>query len=169
LERKPLHYDRPRRGLIGTYPDRTHLGHKAVLINEFAGSDGDIFPDTFRKLGLGPLIGKRTWGGVIGIRMDKAFVDAGISSQPEFAWFDMERGWDIENVGVTPDIEVDYRPEDWIAGRDPQLERGIEELMKKIEKEPVKRPTPPPFPNRAPKNNAPNGNNGNAQPAAATR
>ena len=120
----------------------------------------------------------RDAGGVIGIRMDKAFVDAGVSSQPEFAWFDMERGWDIENKGVAPDIEVDYRPEDWIAGRDPQLDRGIDELMKKIEKEPVKRPTPPPFPNRAPKNNAPNGNgnarngnaaNGNAQPAAATR
>jgi tricorn protease len=152
--------------LIGTYPDRTHLGHKLVLINEFAGSDGDIFPDTFRKLGLGPLVGKRTWGGVIGIRMDKGFVDNGISSQPEFAWFDAERGWDIENVGVAPDIEVDYRPEDWIAGRDPQLDRGIEELMKRMQEKPVKRPTPPPFPDRSPKNN---GNNGKGAPSAANR
>jgi tricorn protease len=151
LARKPLHYDRPRRGMLGTYPDRTHLGHKVVLINEFAGSDGDIFPDTFKRLGLGPLIGKRTWGGVIGIRMDKGFVDNGVSSQPEFAWFDHERGWAIENQGVSPDIEIDYRPEDWVNGRDPQLERGIEELMKQIQAKPVKRPTPPPFPDRAPK------------------
>lgn len=149
LARKPLHFSSPRRGMLYTYPDRAHIGHKAVLVNEFAGSDGDIFPDSFRRLGLGPLIGMRTWGGVIGIRSDKPFIDAGMSTQPEFAWWDVERGWDIENVGVSPDLVVEYRPEDYIAGRDPQLDRGIEELMKKLRDEPVKRPTPPPFPDRS--------------------
>lgn len=149
LARKPIHFSRPRRGMVEPYPDRTHLGYKAVLINEFAGSDGDIFPDTFRLLGLGPLIGTRTWGGVIGIRMDKGFVDNGISSQPEFAFWDVDRGWSIENRGVDPDIVVEYLPEDYIAGRDPQLERGIEELMKKMEQQPVKRPQPPPFPDKS--------------------
>jgi tricorn protease len=136
-----------------SYPDRTHLGHKVVLINEFAGSDGDIFPDTFRMLGLGPLIGTRTWGGVIGIRMDKGFVDNGISSQPEFAFWDVDRGWSIENRGVDPDIVIEYLPEDYIAGRDPQLDRGIDELMKKMEQQPVKRPQPPPFPDKSGRTN----------------
>jgi tricorn protease len=150
LNRKVWAYDSPRRGLVGTYPDKVHLGYKCVLINEHAGSDGDIFPDSFRTLGLGPLIGKRTWGGVIGIRMDKRFVDSGLSSQPEFAWWDTKRGWSIENHGVDPDIEVEYRPEDYIAGRDPQLDRGIEEMMKKLQEKPVERPKAPPLPIRAP-------------------
>jgi tricorn protease len=81
--------------------------------------------------------------------MDKNFVDSGISSQPEYAFWDIERGWSIENRGVDPDIEVVYRPEDYIAGRDPQLERGIAELMKKIQEQPVQRPTPPPFPDKS--------------------
>ncbi len=148
LDRKPLAYDRPRRGLVSTYPSRVHVGYKCVLIDQHAGSDGDIFPDTFKKLGLGPLIGKRTWGGVIGIRTDKGFVDSGMSSQPEFAWFDATRGWAIENHGVDPDIEVEMTPEDWISGKDPQLDRAIDEMMKKMAEKPVDHPKPPPFPVR---------------------
>lgn len=147
LDRKPLAYDKPRRGMVSTYPSRVHVGHKCVIIDQHAGSDGDIFPDTFRKLGLGPLIGKRTWGGVIGIRTDKGFVDSGMSSQPEFAWFDA-RGWSIENHGVDPDIEVEYTPEDFIAGKDPQLDRAIAEMTKKIAEKPVVRPEVPAFPIR---------------------
>jgi tricorn protease len=151
LNRRAWAFDKPRRGILGTYPERVHLGHKCVLIDEHAGSDGDIFPDSFRTLGLGPLIGKRTWGGVIGIRADKAFVDAGVSTQPEFAWFDLKRGWGIENYGVDPDIEVEFTPDDRIAGKDPQLDRGIEEMLKAIKEKPVQRPTVPPYPVRAPK------------------
>ncbi|WP_428936703.1 S41 family peptidase [Fontivita pretiosa] len=150
LNRRIWAYMMPRRGMNATYPERAHAGYKCVLINEHAGSDGDIFPDSFRTMGLGPLIGKRTWGGVIGIRMDKRFVDAGASSQPEFAWWDAKRGWSIENVGVSPDIEVDYRPEDYVAGRDPQLDRAIQEMMRMMKEKPVERPKPPPFPVRAP-------------------
>jgi tricorn protease len=147
LDRKPLAYDKPRRGMVSTYPNRVHVGYKCVIIDQHAGSDGDIFPDTFKKLGLGPLIGKRTWGGVIGIRTDKGFVDSGMSSQPEFAWFDA-RGWSIENHGVDPDIEVEFTPEDYLAGRDPQLDRAIDEMMKKLAEKPVEKVTPPPFPIR---------------------
>ncbi|MBC8105500.1 MAG: PD40 domain-containing protein [Anaerolineae bacterium] len=156
LNRKVWAYDSPRRGMVGTYPDRVQVGYKCVLINEHAGSDGDIFPDSFRTLGLGPLIGKRTWGGVIGIRMDKAFVDNGSSSQPEFAWWDSKRGWSLENRGVEPDIEVEYRPEDYIAGRDPQLDRGIEEMMKKLKESPIEKPKAPPLPIRVPQPTADN-------------
>jgi tricorn protease len=154
LSRKVWAYQSPRRGMNFSYPERAHVGYKCVLIDEHAGSDGDIFPDSFRTLGLGPLIGKRTWGGVIGIRMDKRFVDAGVSSQPEFAWWDAKRGWSIENQGVSPDIEVEYRPEDYIAGRDPQLDRGIEEMMRMLKEKPVQKPKAPAFPVRAPKTEA---------------
>jgi tricorn protease len=148
LARKIWAYDHPRRGREGTYPAVVAPGYKVVLINEFAGSDGDIFPDSFKTLKLGPLIGKRTWGGVVGIRMDKPFVDFGVSSQPEFAFWDPKRGWPVEGHGVDPDIEVDRGPQDYLDGKDPQLDRGIEELLKMAKAHPIYRPTPPPPPDR---------------------
>lgn len=149
LARKPWAYSRPRRGLMGTYPEVVHVGHKVCLINQHAGSDGDIFPDSFRTFGIGPLIGTRTWGGVVGIRMDKPFIDAGVSSQPEFAWWDAKRGWSLENRGVDPDIEIDNTPQDCIAGRDAQLDRAIEELQKMMKEKPVVKPQAPPFPDKS--------------------
>ncbi|UCD75801.1 MAG: hypothetical protein JSV91_02565, partial [Phycisphaerales bacterium] len=98
--------------------------------------------------GLGPLIGTRTWGGVVGIRGDKPFVDMGLSTQPEFALWD-ERGWPIENVGVEPDIEVDLTPADYAAGRDSQLDKAIEVLLKKLEEDPKEIPSTPAFPVRS--------------------
>jgi tricorn protease len=148
LNRKVWAYDRPRRGLGSTYPEYTHVGYKAVIINEHAGSDGDIFPYSFRTLGIGPLIGKRTWGGVVGIRTDKPFVDQGMMSQPEFAWWD-KNGWSIENRGVDPDIEVDYRPQDYVDGVDPQLDRAIDELLKKLKEKPIEQPQPPAEPDKS--------------------
>jgi tricorn protease len=149
LARKAVGYDKPRRGAVESYPYRVHLGHKVVLINQEAGSDGDIFPAAFQMLGLGPVIGTRTWGGVIGIRGDKEFIDGGTSTQPEFAWWDPRHGWDLENHGVEPDIPVDILPEDWVAGRDPQLDRGVAELERLLREKPVERPPPPPIPNKA--------------------
>jgi tricorn protease len=149
LARKPLAYDQPRHGVTGRYPYRALMAHLVTLIDQHAGSDGDIFPASFRKLGLGPLIGTRTWGGVVGIRGDKPFVDMGLSTQPEFAWWESEGGWVIENEGVSPDIEVDITPADRVAGRDPQLDRGIEYLMEKIRTEPRKVPDVPAWPVRA--------------------
>lgn len=143
LARKHVSYDRPRRGMMGDYPARASESYKCVLINEHAGSDGDIFPNAFKTLKLGPLIGVRTWGGTTGIRGDKPFVDGGMSTQPEFAWWSPTRGWGIENHGVDPDIEVYYRPEDYLADRDPQLDRAIEEMLKDIAERPVQPVTRP--------------------------
>jgi tricorn protease len=112
------------------------------LINEGAASDGDIFPYYFRKYGLGPVIGKRTWGGVVGIRGFRPFVDGGFITAPEFALYDLKGDYQIENHGVDPDIEVDNLPEILYQGRDQQLDRGIAELMKKITESPKKLPVP---------------------------
>lgn len=143
LSRTLISYNRPRRGAMTAYPQKTALGYKCVLINQHAGSDGDIFPNAFQTMKLGPLIGVRTWGGVIGIRSDKPFVDGGMSTQPEYAWWSPTRGWALENHGVDPDIEVNYAPEDYLAGRDPQLDRGIEEMMGKIAERPIAVPDRP--------------------------
>ncbi|MCK4872800.1 MAG: PD40 domain-containing protein [Phycisphaerales bacterium] len=141
--------DHVRRGQGFTYPERVHRGHKAVLINYFAGSDGDIFPESFKIRKLGPVIGTRTWGGVCGMRADKAFIDGGMCSQPEFAWWEPVRGWGLENTGVVPDVEVDILPADSAAGRDPQLDRAIDELLRRIEEDPIEPMDRPAFPKRS--------------------
>ena len=94
--------------------------------------DGDIFSHGFKRMKLGPLIGKRTWGGVIGIWPRHLPADGGLTTHPEFAWWFDHAGWNIENRGAEPDIEVEYAPHDYTAGRDSQLERGVAELMKLI-------------------------------------
>lgn len=134
---------------LGTYPRRTFLGHMVCLINERAGSDGDIFPEAFQKLGLGPLIGTTTWGGVIGIRTDKPFVDGGMMAIPEYAHYDPERGWSLENIGVDPDIEVINRPQDIAQGLDPQLDKGIKYLLEKLASEPIPKIEPEPYPDKS--------------------
>lgn len=149
LNRKLWAYMTPRRGKSGTYPARVHIGHKVVITNQNAGSDGDIFPESFQVLGLGPVIGMRSWGGVVGIRSDKPFIDGGRSTQPEFAWWYPAKGWDLENWGVEPDIEVDIFPGDWAAGRDPQLDRAIAELERMIHEKPVERHQHPAFPDKS--------------------
>ena len=149
LGRKAVAYGKARRGIVDTYPECVHLGPKVCLIDQNAGSDGDIFPYNFRNMGLGKLIGKRSWGGVVGIRSDKGFVDAGMSTQPEFAFWDTRGGWTIEGYGVDPDIEVEKTPADEIAGRDPQLDRAIDELLKELNNNPGKLPAPPELPNKS--------------------
>lgn len=146
LARRIWAFQQPRHGLPATYPSRTLHGHLAVIIDQHAGSDGDIFPESFRIRDLGPLIGTRTWGGVVGIRMDKPFVDLGVSSQPEFAWWEPLRGWSLENAGVTPDIDVPITPEDRRRGTDPQLDKAIEVLLQKVEDDPMLLPERPPYP-----------------------
>ncbi len=127
---------------VSTYPSDAYHGHLVCLISENSASDGDIFPARFREAGLGPLIGKRTWGGVIGITNRGTLVDGGVVRVPEFATNSITGDWIIEGYGVDPDIEVDNDAESVIAGRDPQLERGIAEILKMV------RENPRPFPNR---------------------
>jgi tricorn protease len=129
-----------------TYPAVTFYGHMACLINEGSASDGDIFPAMFKQAGLGPLIGKRTWGGVVGISGRGPLIDGGQISVPEAGSASIQGEWIIEGYGVDPDIVVENDPKSVLAGRDPQLERGVEEVMKKIREEPrvlPKKPAPP--------------------------
>ena len=148
LARKVWAFMQPRHGRPERYPFQSMHAHMAVIINEHAGSDGDIFPESFRIKQLGPLIGKRTWGGVVGIRSDKPFVDQGMSTQPEFAWWSPDRGWALENSGVSPDIEVDITPADRVAGRDPQLDKAIEVLLQMLEEDPKEFPPLPDWPDK---------------------
>ncbi|MCH8991897.1 MAG: PDZ domain-containing protein [Acidobacteria bacterium] len=129
-----------------TYPAAVYHGHLACLLNEHSASDGDIFPYHFRKYGLGPLIGKRTWGGVVGIRGHRPLLDGGYVFTPEFAKYDLDRHWVMENYGVAPDIEVEYPPEIVQQGGDPQIDRAVEELLNKIRTSPRTIPDPPATP-----------------------
>jgi tricorn protease len=128
-------------------PASTILGPKVMIIDEFAGSGGDMLPWMFRKFGLGPLVGKATWGGLVGILGFPELMDGGWVTAPNLAIW-TEDGFIVENVGVPPDIEVEQTPKDVIAGRDPQLERAIEVVMRELEKNPPVEPKRPPFPVR---------------------
>ena len=131
-----------------TYPNEVFLGHLVCLLNENSASDGDIFAARFKQAGLGPLIGKRSWGGVIGITSHGPLMDGGDIRVPQFATNDLDGSWIIEGHGVDPDIVVENDPESLIAGRDPQLERGIAEVLRMIQEDPPQRPTRPPDPVR---------------------
>ena len=140
LARRRIGYDVPRWGTPHPYPDASVLGPMVAVTNENAGSDGDIFSHCFKLMELGLLIGKRTWGGVIGISPHHPFVDGGGTTQPEYSFWFVDVGWSVENYGTDPDIEVDYRPQDYVAEGDPQLDRGIEELLRQMEENPPELP-----------------------------
>jgi tricorn protease len=120
-------------------------GPKSILINEYAGSGGDAFPYYFRQEKLGPVIGKRTWGGLVGISHSLPLVDGGSVTMPDFGLYDLKGEWTVENHGVDPDIEVENRPELMVQGHDPQLERAIQYSLAELAKNPVKRPVRPPY------------------------
>jgi tricorn protease len=122
-------------------------GPKVMIADETAGSGGDLLPWMFQKLKLGPVIGKRTWGGLVGVLGYPVLMDGGIITAPNLAIW-TEDGWIVENEGVPPDIEVDQTPADVIAGRDPQLERAIAEVTKMLAASPTKKRTRPAYPRR---------------------
>jgi len=148
LRRPVLAFDRLRNGTSWTYPYRTLNGPFVVLTNEQAGSDGDIFPQAIQIEGLAPVIGKRSWGGVIGISSVRPLQDGGLVTQPVAAWWDARKGWGVENHGVDPDIEVDNLPQDLARGIDAQLERGIQEVLRLHAAEPPIAPRFEPVPAR---------------------
>jgi tricorn protease len=118
-----------------------------MLINEIAGSGGDLLPWMFRKFELGKLIGKRTWGGLVGVLGFPILMDGGYVTAPNLAIW-TEDGYIVENVGVPPDIEVEELPVDYIAGRDAQLEKAIEVILEELERNPPKKSQRPPYPKR---------------------
>jgi tricorn protease len=145
--------ERLRRVLVGmdvdrerasqTIPQQLIVGPKVCLINHYSGSDGDIFPFFFRRYGIGPLIGTRTWGGVRGIRGEWKLLDGGDITIPEDALYGLNSQWVLENHGVEPDTTVDDSPADWQAGHDPQLEAGVNYLLAELKKHPGGLPPPP--------------------------
>jgi tricorn protease len=129
LQRKRLGYDIPRRGNMHPYPADSVNGPIVAITNESAGSDGDIFSHAFKLLNIGPVIGTRTWGGVVGISPRRKLVDGTTVTQPEFALWFGDVGFNIENHGTDPEI-VEYMPHDYYNGRDPQLDEALKRTMK---------------------------------------
>ncbi|MEO5907005.1 MAG: PDZ domain-containing protein, partial [Saprospiraceae bacterium] len=132
LNRKPLAYWDVRDGQNWQWPPVAHFGSMAMLINGWSGSGGDAFPDYFRKAGLGPLIGGRTWGGLIGITGMPDLIDGGSVTAPTFRMYNPDGTWFLEGHGVDPDIPVIEDPTQLAKGIDPQIQRAIEEVMKSI-------------------------------------
>ena len=146
--RKPLmSYWAVRDGEDFRAPFGTIPGPKVMLVNQYSGSGGDLMPWMFRRAGVGPLIGKRTWGGLVGIGGYPTLIDGGSVTAPHFAFYSPEGKWEVENHGVDPDIEIELDPKAWREGRDPQLEKAIEWLQQELKKKPVTRPERPPYPN----------------------
>jgi tricorn protease len=147
LRREIAMFEMSRDTIARPDPDGLLLGPKVCLMNEFSASDGDIFPYRFKKYGLGKLIGKRTWGGVVGIRGSLPLLDGGQLMKPEFAPFGLDgKSWILEGVGVEPDIYVDNDPAKEFAGIDEQLNKAIEVILEELKTKEVQIPAVPPFP-----------------------
>lgn len=149
LRREPAMWTIARNGTVNVDPSGQVLGPKVLLIDQHSASDGDIVGYRFRKHKLGPIIGQRSWGGVVGIRGSLPLLDGGTLNRPEFSRFDLEaKEWIMEGHGVDPDIVVDNDPAREFAGTDDQLARAIDEIKKALAANPVKVPGAPPYPDK---------------------
>ncbi|MBL0308740.1 MAG: PDZ domain-containing protein [Bacteroidetes bacterium] len=148
LAKQLVYFNMTRNTTEGSPNPEMHLGPKVCLVNEYSASDGDIFPYRFKTYKLGKVIGKRTWGGIVGIRGSLPFVDGASMTKPEFTSY-KENEFVIEGYGVDPDIIVDNDPAHEYAGTDDQLNRAIDELLKELKSNPPKIPAIPPFPNKS--------------------
>lgn len=148
LDRKPLAFWAVRDGKNWQWPPIANFGPKAMLINGWSGSGGDAFPDYFRKRGLGPLIGMRTWGGLIGYTGVPSLIDGGGVTVPTFRMYDPDGKWFREGYGVDPDIKVMDDPTLMAKGGHPQLDAAIKYVLDQIKKNPNPEPKQPPYENR---------------------
>ena len=150
LRREIAMIDIARNGAPTIDPDGTVLGPKVLLIDEFSASDGDIVGYRFRQAKLGKIIGKRSWGGVVGIRGTLPLLDGGFLNRPEFSRYDIEgKTWIMEGHGVDPDIVVDNDPAKEFAGEDEQLNRAIQQALEEMKTKPAKLAPPPPYPDKS--------------------
>jgi tricorn protease len=149
IGRQVTNYWGVRDGLDWQTPRIAHRGPKAMLMNGWSGSGGDCFPWLFREANLGPLIGMRTWGGLIGMTGAPGLIDGGKVTVPTFSIYDSSGRWIIEGDGVSPDIAVVDDPTLLAVGIDPQLERAAQEVLAKLRDNPRIEPNRPPYPNRA--------------------
>ncbi len=146
--RRPLqNYWKTREGQDFTTPVGAIFGPKAMLINMYAGSGGDALPWYFRDAKLGPLVGTRTWGGLVGIYDYPDLMDGGSVTAPRVAFYNRDGEWDVENHGVAPDYEVEITPKEWVSGHDPQLEKAVNLVMDSLKKNPLPLAKRPEFPN----------------------
>ncbi|HEY0380706.1 MAG TPA: PDZ domain-containing protein [Candidatus Elarobacter sp.] len=148
LARKRVGYDVSRWAPAFPYPEESVGGPIVAVTNQFAGSDGDIFSHCFKLYGLGPLVGMRTWGGVVGINPRHRLVDGTETTQPEYSFWFTDAGWGVENYGTDPTVEVDVAPQDVLHGKDPQLDEALRLIDGALASAP-RRPEFPPRPNRA--------------------
>jgi tricorn protease len=147
LRRPLLSYWATREGKDFTTPLGAIFGPKVMIVNQRAGSGGDALPWYFRKLNIGPLVGKRTWGGLVGIYDSPDLIDGGQVTAPRMAFWNPDGTWDVENRGVTPDIEVELDPAAWRQGRDLQLEKAVQVALELLEKNPLPTHKRPEYPN----------------------
>jgi tricorn protease len=146
LRRPVICYWAMRYGADLKTPHASIQGPKVMIINETAGSGGDLLPWMFRKFNLGRLVGKRTWGGLVGVLGFPLLMDGAVITAPNLAIWTPEEGWVVENIGVPPDVEVEWTPADFAKGRDPQLERAIQIVLEELKKNPQPKPQRPPYP-----------------------
>uniref|UniRef100_UPI00215D6C3E S41 family peptidase n=1 Tax=Streptomyces phytophilus TaxID=722715 RepID=UPI00215D6C3E len=137
LARRVVGWDAGRGLQPVSYPMDAPRGPVVAVANEFSGSDGDIVSAAIRALGIGPLVGRRTWGGVVGIDSRYPLVDGTLVTQPKYAIWLEGPGWGVENHGVEPDVDVLLTPEDWAQGRDPQLETAVRLALESLERSPA--------------------------------
>jgi tricorn protease len=146
MQRKLTSYWYTRQGQIFTSPLDAIFGPKVMIINQFSGSGGDWMPWGFRHVGLGPLVGEKTWGGLVGIYGYPQLIDGGSVTAPRVAFFNPDGTWDVENHGVPPDVPVLLDPKAWREGHDTQLEKAVAVALEELKKNPLPKPHVPPFP-----------------------
>lgn len=140
LARRIVGWDLPRGMRPSSYPLDAPRGPVVAVANEFSGSDGDIVNAAIKALGIGPVVGTRTWGGVVGIDSRYSLVDGTLVTQPKYAFWLEGYGWEVENRGVDPDVEVVHAPQDHAAGRDPQLDEAVRLALEALASTPAKQP-----------------------------
>jgi tricorn protease len=151
MNRVPLSCATSREGVDMCNPTAGIFGPKAMIINEYAGSGGDALPWYFRKLGIGPIIGKRTWGGLVGIGGYPELIDGGGVTAPRWAIYGLNGDWEVENRGVQPDYDVELDPKAFAQGHDLQLERAVKAVMDELARKPTPTYKRPPYPNYHPR------------------
>jgi tricorn protease len=143
LAQRVMAWDVMRWHQAGSYPQDARRGPLVTLANQNSASDGDIITAAIRLRGLGPVVGTRTWGGVVGFDEVRELVDGSRITVPQLAFSFDQLGWGVENYGVDPDVEVDITPDDWAQGRDPQLETAVRLALEALEKQPASSPPDP--------------------------
>jgi tricorn protease len=147
LRRTLMNYRTTRDGEDTTTPVSLIQGPKAMIVNEYAGSGGDAMPWHFRQAKIGVLVGKRTWGGLVGFfGPSESLMDGGVVTAPSRGFWTPNNQWEVENRGIAPDVEVELDPKAVRAGQDPQLEKAVEILLAELEKNPIPVHKKPPYP-----------------------